>query len=167
MPNQTVKKFILPAILSFSVVSCSSDVGVQSEEDPILEDNMNEDEAADRVEEHVDQAVSVLPAGVELEPLTEPIVGGCDGGGDDESVTVSHTYWLRELPSEDNESNAETLHQYWSNNHYEVLRDRRPDKLSISVQHTEDAFRMSLRESEEGTLSLGASSPCVQRDRAS
>ena len=126
--------------------------------------NMTEDEATEKVQEHIDGALTALPGTVELDPLSGPVVGGCDGGGEDEDVTVSHAYWLRELPTEDNEGNAELLLQYWSDNGYETLRDRRPDKLSISVENTEDAFRMSLRESDQGTLSIGASSPCVPRD---
>jgi len=42
-----------------------------------------------------------------------------------------------------------------------VLRDERPDKLSISVEDEEDFFRMSLQVSDQGSLSIGASSPCV------
>lgn len=88
---------------------------------------MTESEADEKVQEHIEGALTALPDAVELDPLSGPAVGGCDGGGEDEDVTVSHTYWLRELPSESNEKYTESLLQYWPENDYEILRDRRPE----------------------------------------
>ncbi|APU12879.1 hypothetical protein UA75_04100 [Actinoalloteichus sp. GBA129-24] len=70
-------------------------------------------------------------------------------------------YFLDELPREDNDSNVEAVYQHWIENGYQVLVDDRPDRIFISVQHEDDAFRMSIRASVQGDLSLGASSPCI------
>lgn len=160
-------KLALAAVASSVLVSC----GVVSEDPESQEENVGEkidqNQAYEKVEEHINGAVAMLPDGVTLEPLSDPTFSTCDessDGGEQGHVSVGHIYWLRDLPTEDNESAAETLHQYWSVNGYEILEDRRPEEISMWVEHNEDAFRMSLRVSNQGTLSLGASSPCVRSD---
>ncbi|WP_026126752.1 hypothetical protein [Nocardiopsis xinjiangensis] len=155
------------SVLALTVAGCGSESETPSTPDPISEDLINENQAVEKIDEHINDAVAVLPEDVRLEPLGQPITGGCEGGGENESVTVSHTYWLRDLEPEDNEANAEALHQYWTDNGYEIMRDRRPDTLSISVQYPEDGFGMTLRVSDEGTLSVGASSPCFHPEEGS
>jgi hypothetical protein len=129
------------------------------------EETMNQDEAATRVREHIDEAVAALPEGAELEERRGTLFGSCDDasdGGPPGRVTVSERFWVRGLPVEDNEANAELMLEHWTGNGYRVLRDERPDRLTISVEHEEDSFRVTLRVSDEGSLSLGASSPCVR-----
>jgi hypothetical protein len=82
-------------------------------------------------------------------------------GGPKDRTTVSERPWNRGLPTEENEANIELMHDYWLNNGYRVLRDERPDKPSITVESEEDAFRVSLRVSDQGSLSIGDSSPRV------
>jgi hypothetical protein len=126
---------------------------------------MNQDEAATRVREHIDEAMAALPEGAELEERRGTLFGSCDDasdGGPPGRVTVSERFWVRGLPVEDNEANAELMLEHWTGNGYRVLRDERPDRLTISVEHEEDSFRVTLRVSDEGSLSLGASSPCVR-----
>ncbi|MFE1165761.1 hypothetical protein [Nocardiopsis sp. NPDC058789] len=129
-----------------------------------MEETITEDEAAAKVDQHIANAVAALPETVELEPLGPVAFASCDDptdGGPRGRVTVSLDQWLNGLPVEENEQNAELLYQYWTANGYRVLRDERPDKLSIAVENEEDGFLMSLRASIQGDLSLGASSPCV------
>lgn len=153
------------SVLAVTVAGCGSETPFTSER--IAEDPINKDEAVEKIDEHINHAVGVLPEDVRLEPLDQPITGGCEGGGRNEPVTVSHTYWLYDLDPEDNEANAEALHQYWTDNGFEILSDERPETLSISVQQPEDGFGMTLRESDDGILSVGASSPCFHREERS
>jgi hypothetical protein len=129
-----------------------------------MEETMNQDEAAERVQEHIDNAVAVLPDTLELERVGGVNVAACDDptdGGPRDRVTVGRSYWLDGLPSEDNDTNIDLLHEYWTANGYRVLTDSRPEDVFLSVEHEEDSFRMSVQGSAEGSLSLGASSPCV------
>lgn len=132
--------------------------------------NMNQEQAEERVEEHVRRATSALPSSVDLEAREGTITAACDDPTDDgpkDRVTVSRTYVLNGFPVEDNEETIEILHNYWSNNEYDIISDRRPGQISVSAEHNEDAFTVFVRSSKQGTLSLGSSSPCVQRDGAS
>ena len=128
------------------------------------EDTMNQDEAATRVQEHIDGTLTALPEGAELETRRGTLFAACDDptdGGSQDRVTVSERFWIRGLPAEENDANIDLMVEYWTGNGYEVLRDERPDKSSVTVLHTEDAFHVSLRVSNQGSLSIGASSPCV------
>ncbi|MBB4935035.1 hypothetical protein F4561_005929 [Lipingzhangella halophila] len=121
---------------------------------------LNEEQARDRAGEHINETVTALPDSLELERL-----GGSSAPCEnDEYITVSKRYWLDGLPAEENEEHVEALHEYWSANGYTVEADQRPDDQFISVRHDEDKFTMSVRESKQGDLSLGASSPCIDEN---
>ena len=114
-------------------------------EEPIGE-TLNTEEAVERLEEHIANAVAVLPETLELEPVG-PVVKGasCDDptdGGSQDRVMAGRSYWLTGLPKEDNETNAELLHQHWIDNGYLVVRDGRPDKMSIAVRSEHDDFSL-------------------------
>ena len=129
-----------------------------------MEETITQDEAADKVWEHINGVMSSLPDEAELETRQGMNFASCDDptdGGPKDRITVSERLWIRGLPAEENEANIELMYDYWIDNGYRVLRDERPDKLSISVEDEEDAFRVSLRVSDQGSLSIGASSPCV------
>ncbi|MFB8764854.1 hypothetical protein VSQ99_20480 [Nocardiopsis alba] len=129
-----------------------------------MKETITQDEAAAKVQEHIDGVMSSLPDEAELETRQGMNFAACDDptdGGPKDRITVSERLWIRGLPTEENEANIELMHDYWSNNGYRVLRDERPDKPSITVESEEDAFRVSLRVSDQGSLSIGASSPCV------
>ncbi|MBB4934246.1 hypothetical protein F4561_005066 [Lipingzhangella halophila] len=125
---------------------------------------LNQEQALERVEQHIGNATANLPDSLHTESLGVIDGASCDDptdNGPKVRIIVSHKYWLDGLQPEDNEHHAELLHQHWTNNGYTVLTDDRPDEIYISVENNEDGFRMSLQESAEGSLSLGASSPCI------
>jgi hypothetical protein len=127
-------------------------------------ETITEDEAADKAQEHIDGAVAALPGSAELEDFGGVNTASCDDptdGGPKDRVTVSVAYWIRGLAVEDNKANADLLYEYWTANGYQVLDDSRPDDLFVSVGHEEDSFVMSIQESKQGSLSMGAASPCV------
>ncbi|WP_184585342.1 hypothetical protein [Lipingzhangella halophila] len=137
------------------LVGCGPEVSEEGPESPL-----DKEQAEERVEEHITEtATTALPESLELESFGGGVPSAC--GSNPDLVTVSKRYWLRGLESEDNEEYVEALHEYWSNNGYTVVEDLRPDELFMHVRNDEDDFTMSVRESAQGSLSLGASSPCI------
>jgi hypothetical protein len=128
------------------------------------ETTMTEDEAAEKVREHIDNTMTALPEEAQLEERRGTVVAACDDptdGGSRDRVTVSETFWVRGLPVEDNEATVELLHEHWSSNGYQVFEDLRPEDVFLSVQHSEDAFGVTVQVAGDGSLVLSASSPCV------
>lgn len=142
------------------LTACSTGIGQRAE----MEETITQDEAAEKIEQHVTDAVAALPDTVELEPLGPVAFASCDDptdGGSKDRVTVSQRQWLTGLPAEDNEQNVDLLYDYWVSNGYRVIHDLRPDELFVTAESETDAFNVSVQASDEGSLSIGASSPCV------
>lgn|GEM_PF-2265215 len=125
------------------------------------------DEAGERAKEHVERAVAALPV--------EPTLTASDAGstecadptdnGPRGRYQVTRSYWLDDVDAERNGVVVDALHDYWTNHGYRVLKDdRSSDDRYVWVEHEDDAFRMSVEQSVEGDLSLGAVSPCVWPD---
>ncbi|WP_393916618.1 hypothetical protein [Halostreptopolyspora alba] len=131
-----------------------------------MEETLGKKQAGERVDQHIEDAVAVLPESVRLERRGNLDSASCDDADDNGPngrVTVSKKYRLRDLPAEENEEHAAALYEHWTGNGYTVLQDSRPDERYIWVEHEEGSFRMALRESSD-VLSLTASSPCVWPD---
>lgn len=124
--------------------------------DTAMDETITQDEAATKVQEHIDGTLTALPEEAELEARQGTIFAACD-----DRVTVSETFWIRGLPVDENEANIELMYEYLTSNGYQLLRDERPDSMSVTVEHEDDAFRVGLRVSNKGSLSISASSPCV------
>ncbi|EID56434.1 hypothetical protein [Saccharomonospora xinjiangensis] len=128
---------------------------------------MTEDEAAQRAEEHIKKAVAALPEKPTLTLLRADSAECLDptDNGPRGRYEVSRSYWLDNLPEGRNAEFVDALHEYWTTSNFRVLTDKRDghDRF-VSVESNDDAFRMSVKESVEGDLSLGASSPCVWPD---
>lgn len=153
-------RLVCVVTLGLALSACGSTQDGNTE----MNESMTQGEAATKVQEHIDGVMSSLPDEAELEKRQGMIFASCDDptdGGPKDRVTVGERLWIRGLPTEENETNIDRIYDYWTNNGYQVLRDERPDKLSISVEDEEDFFRMSLQVSDQGSLSIGASSPCV------
>ena len=132
-------------------------------------DTLTTQQAGDRANEHIKNAVDALPDNPSLR--TKNIVNDtmeCKDPSDNGPrgrYTIYKSYWLKDIPKNHNTELVDTLYQYWKNNNYRILANQRSrDDKFISVQHNEDAFRMSVDEDDHGTLALGASSPCVWPD---
>ena len=153
-------RLVCVVTLGLALSACGSTQDGNTE----MNESMTQDEAATKVQEHIDGTLTALPDEAELETRRGTLFAACDDptdGGSRDRVTVSETFWVRGLRAEDNETNVELVLEYWNSNGYEVVRDRRPDKTSISVNHAEDSFSVSVRISDDGSFSLAASSPCV------
>jgi hypothetical protein len=78
---------------------------------------------------------------------------------------VGKAYWLDGLPADRNKEYVAALYEHWVSSGFRVLTDQRSSSdMFVSVENNDDAFRMSVKQSVEVDLSLGASSPCVWPD---
>lgn len=125
------------------------------------------EQASQRAQEHIKNAVAALPVEPSLRLQDDSSMECLDpsDNGPRGRYEVGETYWLDGIPKERNSEVINTLYRYWKNNNYRILADDRTDEdMFISVEHNGDAFRMSVQQSVQGDLSLGASSPCVWPD---
>ena len=151
-------------IAALVVASMLSGCGIGTTGETDMNETITQDRAAEKVREHIERTLTALPDEAELETRRGTLFASCDDatdGGPGDRVTVSETFWIRGLPVEDNEAGIERMYEYWTANGYRVLRDERPDSLSLTVEHEEDSFRVGVRTSDKGSLSISASSPCV------
>jgi hypothetical protein len=79
-----------------------------------------------------------------------------------ETVSVNRTAWLRGLPGRDDDAAGQQVLAFWRRQGYQILdysglNDGQPGIDAVST----DYFTVSLDTSQDGTLSLSASSPCV------
>lgn len=128
---------------------------------------LTEEEAAQRADEHIQRAVAALPVEPDLTLRDDSSMACLDPGdnGPRGRYEVGKSYRLDGLPAGSNSKVVDALYQHWVSNDYRVLSDKRSvDDRLVSVEHNGDAFRMSVLESFEGELTLGASSPCVWPD---
>ncbi|MCX9191689.1 hypothetical protein C3Y87_09725 [Carbonactinospora thermoautotrophica] len=127
---------------------------------------LNQQQADQRAEEHIQRAVAAVftpPPRLERKLF---LTSECDDPtdlGPKGRVQVSRSYWLRDLPKERNREYFDKIHEYWTHNGYHVLQDDRadPNNPALYVEHNDDAFRMTLYSSIQGDLFLGATSPCI------
>lgn len=130
---------------------------------------LTKEEAATRAEKHIRHTVAALPVEPSLRLQDDSSIE-CQEPTDDGPrgrYEVGKTYWLDDLPAERNAEFVDILYEYWVDNGYRVLSDKRSssDKY-VWVENKEDSFRMSVQQSVKGDLSLGAASPCVWPDGA-
>lgn len=126
-------------------------------------------QARERAQEHIDRAVVALAStGAPTLTLQRDDVMECDvpdDKGPGGRYEVGKTYWLDDVPHERNNEIVEALLHHWTASGFRVLSDERSaEDRFVSVEHPDDGFRMSITQSVEGDLSLGASSPCVWLD---
>jgi hypothetical protein len=166
-----IRKTVVLACVLF-VTACGGDGGDTAADGagPTSAENgghmrtMTEDEATQRAEDHIRRAVAALPEQPTLTPLRSGSTECLDptDNGPQGRYEVSRSYWLDDLPKDRNAEFVDALYEYWTANNFRVLTDKRDahDRF-VSVENNDDAFRMSVKQSVEGDLSLGASSPCI------
>ncbi|MGH3873872.1 MAG: hypothetical protein ACRDSR_20605 [Pseudonocardiaceae bacterium] len=125
---------------------------------------LTEQQAKDRVEEHITDAVAALPVPARLEVQSTDRVP-CDDPTDQGPlgrIIVAKTYWLRDLLAERNKEIFDAVESYWLSHDYRVLDDHRELRVpAFFAENNTDAFRMSLQSNVRGDLSISATSPCV------
>ncbi|WP_083753627.1 hypothetical protein [Actinosynnema sp. ALI-1.44] len=129
-----------------------------------MKNTITQQEANNRAEKYTQDAAASLTPPPRLEPLSRFDDTECDDPSDNGPlgrVYASRRYWLRDVPRERNAEVAEALVRWWTSHDFVVLSDKRPRENWISVENKNDGFSMSIQESVNGDLSLGATSPCV------
>jgi hypothetical protein len=136
---------------------------------------LDEQQATDRVGEHVSRAIAGLPARPRLE-LASELRTQCDDPtdhGPKGRIQVSRRYWLADLDRDRNPEYFDAMHAHWLASGYRVLQDARDRAVEdmetgqvrpapmLWVEHADDGFRMNLVSSVGGDLSLVTTSPCI------
>jgi hypothetical protein len=105
---------------------------------------------------------------LDYDPLLGNQVTQClaDIADADKMVTVDRTAWLRGVPSGGQVPLANAIKSYWEKQGYTIgdtvgFNQNLPQ---IDQVQTHDAFWMSLSTANNGTMSIGASSPCIYTD---
>jgi hypothetical protein len=131
-----------------------------------MEPMLNEQQAFDRVQLHIEDTVAVIEHPPRLERQSFNDVSQCDPPSDNGPlgrIEVSRGYWLRDIPVERNAEVFASLKRHWSGPKWRVLDDltSREEAPAYWVENTDDSFRMRLSSSIDGQLSLSAVSPCI------
>ncbi|GAB3481436.1 hypothetical protein GCM10027440_21070 [Nocardiopsis coralliicola] len=121
---------------------------------------LSEKEARERVEMHVRSSIAGLPEEPDLRPFRPPASTTCR---EDVLVTVTQRFWLDGL-SGDSEAHVDAVVAEWEATGFEIVTDERPEDTFVSAVHEDDGFSMSIKESVQGDLSIGATSPCLHPD---
>lgn len=129
-----------------------------------MKNTMTAEQALQRAEQYVREAISVLPAEAKLEVLSTPTTQACDDPTDNGPrgrVFASNRYWIRGLdPSKTNEYLQAVL-RWWSEHGFAGSADSWEKAQFVTVENAENGFRMAFQDGGDGALSIGASSPCV------
>ncbi|MQA95715.1 MAG: hypothetical protein GEV11_14080 [Streptosporangiales bacterium] len=154
---------VLLAMTLWALTGCGLFGGAVSDKPTI-----NQDQAEARIDELIAEAMKGLDPKPRLERFEEhDLLRRCldpaDGGSEDR-VVVSKRYWLEDIPKK--EPNAQIAEQVIANMKkagHSVFSTNGlgTDKPEIFIASRPDDFRMSLIGSADGSLSIGATSPCV------
>ena len=143
------------ALLVLPIASCGTE--------PEVKNTITVDQAEERVEHYIRQAVDVLPAQARPEPgliHTTDCDDPTDNGPQGRKV-ASADYQIFDLSPAEYPKYVADLERWWRDNGFRILDDERPTYQSISVENNEDGFRIRVQDNDQGELYITASSPCV------
>jgi hypothetical protein len=155
---------VLAAFLLVGVIGgCGSSGG---------EFKMTEDEAAERADELIAQAVASMnpkPRLVGHDVSTRPCLDPGDGGSEDR-VTVWRSYWLDDVPGDAGVSLVEQARDAWSDKGYVLDRDvdKKAKSPSLHMKTPSDNFWLNAVAGDLGKgngdtrASVTVTSPCVE-----
>ncbi|MBB6170633.1 hypothetical protein HNR23_000693 [Nocardiopsis mwathae] len=121
---------------------------------------IDEDEAAERVDLYVEEAMGALPEQARLEPFGSSTSASCDENRVDR-VTVDRQFWVKDLPEEENEQTMQMIYDHWIDSGYDLVSDERPRDVRFHFENDADDFKMFASENRSGDISIGAVSPCI------
>lgn len=129
---------------------------------------ITQQEAIERVDRYNAEAIAALPVDPTLTPTLEQLDAECldpTDNGPRNRIQVAKSYFLDGIPKDNNVAYFDAVRQWWTTHGWRILEDDRTDgSRYLWVERNEDGFRMSLQESAEGSVSLGATSPCIWPD---
>lgn len=151
------KKIILIAVLATVLTACTPQ--------PVeVGETINQHQAEKRLDEHLQGSIEAFPEEIDVEYTRSTNTPPCDDpntGVPEGLVQVTKGYRLSNLPEDDSFKNAQILIRYWDDNGYSVLSDAWEELRFISVEHPEDGYILSVKESVQGNFTLSAASLCI------
>lgn len=130
-----------------------------------MKPTITEQQATQRVDDYVRQAMTALPPEARLEVLSATSSSSCDDPTDNGPrgrVSVGNIYWVRDLPKESNHQYFDAVTKWWTDHNFGILDNiRDPDSNYVWAENKTDGFRMSFSDNPKGELTLSANSPCV------
>ncbi|MGH3729810.1 MAG: hypothetical protein ACRDTU_13840 [Micromonosporaceae bacterium] len=138
--------------------------GCGQEKDPRMQPTITKQEAIDRVETLIEQAVAQLPDAARLESSRKEDAFPCDDHADgvpEGRAFVERDYWIRNLPKP-YEPYFDTLEEYWTDRGYPQIRFDKRGLWWTMVHDPKDGFLISLKTTGDGEqLYIRSQSPCV------
>lgn len=120
-------------------------------------------DAEQRVEDYIQQAITVLPP---QRRLTNPFKDtyACDDptdNGPKGRVIATVDYQIDGLSPGQYDHYLDALKKWWLGHDFRVLEDARPKVPYVWVENNKDGFRMAAKTNDGGEMYLTATSPCV------
>jgi hypothetical protein len=131
---------------------------------------MTEQQAIARAEQMLHQTAAALTPRPRLEAdRPGSYTGPClinPNDTADTRVQVTRAFWLRGISPRDNAGIGDQVLRFWKEHGYDVYQTQGVGTSAPNVfAHTPgDNFLISLEWSADGSLSIGATSPCLWRD---
>jgi hypothetical protein len=147
----------LVAAMALAATACTAG----GSEQPM--NTITQQQANKRTEQYIRDVVSVISPPPRLEPLSHEEAGDCSDPTDNSAkgrVIANRSHWLRDVPKTDNPAVIDTVLKWWTDHNFTIITDDRPTAIYVQAENKTDGFRMYLRESVQGGLTLGATSPC-------
>jgi hypothetical protein len=154
-----VKLKILAIATGFLVLSAACSPGGGD----VMKSTITEQQARERVEQHIQGALSSLPGSAQRKlftqnrsECTDPTDDGPQG-----RYEISATYEIVGLDPAEFPKHFTAIVQWWTSHDFKVLTDSRPKDQYVFARNSTDAFDMSVQANDLGKFYLGATSPCV------
>jgi hypothetical protein len=120
-------------------------------------------DAQRRVEDYIQQAITVLPPQRRLTNRFKKTYA-CDDptdNGPKGRVIATTDYQINGLSPDQYDHHLDALKKWWIGHDFRVLQDARPKDLYVWVENNADGFRMAVQINDRGEMYLIATSPCV------
>lgn len=131
---------------------------------PGMKPTLTQQQATQRVDDYVQQALSTLPPAQLEDQEYEP--SACDDPtdhGPKGRVNVSKGYMLWGLPKEQNTQNIDKVRQWALSHNFGILDDSKQPDQFLWMENKQDGFQVTIKESgdESKVMTLIVGSPCV------
>lgn len=150
--------------LAVGQAGCHSQGELEMHEE--LQSTVSIDEAKTIIEDHIKQALSVLPDDAGLDDFESGNIA-CENGPPGTRL-ISHEYEIVGLEADLKNEYIDTLRSWWSNNGFRILTDELKgndgEHRFLWVENEQDKFRLTLIGNRLGRLYIISSSPCIWPD---
>ncbi|MQA98458.1 MAG: hypothetical protein GEV11_29120 [Streptosporangiales bacterium] len=128
-------------------------------------------QAEKRIEDFAKATAEQLDPKPRLARINQPTsdlhncIDPADGGSEDR-IVVSRAYWLEDIPEAKNADIARQIMEYWKRQGHSIDSAEGLDENQPSIHgYTKpDDFEIGVEWSTDGSMSFGATSPCIWQD---